>query len=1204
MQPTSLTATGTLGGGRFTLIRRIGEGGMGVVFEAEDKTRGERVALKTLRALGPEPLLRFKNEFRALADIRHRNLVKLGELFEEGGRWFFTMELLDGVSFLEWVRPGAVPRDAPQTLTGDTLEVKPAVAHYEELPLPALDEQRLRDALQQLARGLGALHSARKVHRDVKPTNIIVERDGRVVLLDFGLIVDDDSRDNTVVGTAAYMAPEQALGNAGPEADWYAVGALLYRALTGRLPFVGAPAEVLALKGRVEPVPPRTLDGTIAVDLDRLCRSLMRLDPKARAGSAAILGEGVPASVTREEERSGRELIGRDAELAALGDALAAAATPGRRPVLVRGPSGVGKSTLVRRFVDGVRGHALVLFGRCYERESVPYKAVDGVVDALSQHLAGLPDATVQRLSPPGLPLLARLFPVLGKVPGALADDGASLHPSELRRRAFAAFVELLRRLANERPVVVAIDDLQWADDDSMALLDELAHAPICLVATTRGGDRSLPGAVEVALAGLPPNEAAALARQLLPASQAALADDIAQAAGGHPLFIDELVRRGAQTAGLSLERALHERVAALPAESQRLVELVAVAGSPVEQLLIAAAAGQAPAAVVRIIDELRAANLVRTSGHDIVEAYHDRVREAVVAQLDETAQRRAHEALARAFEAAGGDTEALATHWREAGDQKKALHYAVLAAERAARALAFDRAAGLFRDAIANLRDAQGDNVDMRRELRIHLGEMLAYAGRGADAAEAFHLAALDGATPAEALELERRAGEQLLRSGHIDDGVAKLSTVLDNVGLSLPRSPAGAWTSLLYNRARLRLRGLKLASHRRVDQAVRIDSAHAAAVGLGIVDVVRGADFQTRSLILSLNAGDTLRSARALAMEAAHTSALGPHTHARVQTLFAHADALAKELHSPFIDALLLGTRGIAAFLLGQWRNSRALCDEASRQFRERCPGAQWELASSDLFSLWATAYLGELRGLQARVPEEVENALDRGDIYGATNLRTGSLNFVWLSKDDPKQARAEAKEAMRAWSQRGFYHQHWDDLLAQTEIELYEGDPEAAWKRVHAAWKPLKGSLLLMVQLSRIEAMHLRARAALAFAASLPSSDARRKSLLAEAETFTRKVEKEKMAWSAPQAALLRAGIAEQRGDDARPSLQTALDGFRAAEMALYAAATQRILGQLGDAEHAASATAWMTAEQVANPSRFTAMLAPGWETTSAK
>src|SRR5262249_14367542 len=157
----------------------------------------------------------------------------------------------------------------------------------------------------------------------------------------------------------------------------------------------------------------------------------------------------------------------------------------------------------------------------------------------------------------------------------------------------------------------------------------------------------------------------------------------------------------------------------------------------------------------------------------------------------------------------------------------------------------------------------------------------------------------------------------------------------------------------------------------------------------------------------------------------------------------------------------------------------------------FRERCPGAQWELASSDLFSLWATAYLGELRALQARVPEEVENALDRGDIYGATNLRTGSLNFVWLSKDDPKQARAEAKEAMRAWSQRGFYHQHWDDLLAQTEIELYEGAPEAAWQRVHAAWKPLKSSLLLMVQLSRIEALHLRARAALAFAASLPSS-----------------------------------------------------------------------------------------------------------------
>src|SRR6185369_15844344 len=163
---------------------------MGVVYDVFDRERKTRVALKTLRTLGGEQLMRFKNEFRALSDLHHVNLVSLGELIHHDGLWFFTMELIDGWDLLSHVRPSG-----------------------------KLDLERLRDTFGQLSEGLGALHAAGKVHRDIKPSNVRVTQQGRVVLLDFGLLVDVhaglsvEASDALQAGTAAYMAPEQAVGD-------------------------------------------------------------------------------------------------------------------------------------------------------------------------------------------------------------------------------------------------------------------------------------------------------------------------------------------------------------------------------------------------------------------------------------------------------------------------------------------------------------------------------------------------------------------------------------------------------------------------------------------------------------------------------------------------------------------------------------------------------------------------------------------------------------------------------------------------------------------------------------------------------------------------------------------------------------------------------------------------------------------------------
>ncbi|MCB9574272.1 MAG: serine/threonine protein kinase, partial [Kofleriaceae bacterium] len=241
---------------RFELGAALGTGGMGVVYQALDRRTGEQVALKAMRGDDADALVRFKNEFRLCADLRHRNLVRLGELIEADDQLFFTMELVVGVDVLSWVRSpawaSAGPDRTPTAPRG--LPVARSRRRSTGRVGPAFVEDRLRAAFRQIAAGVGALHAGRRVHRDLKPSNILVTADGRVVILDFGLVVphvvERPHSDAVAVGTVAYMAPEQAAARpVGPAADWYAVGAMLYEALAGRLPVEGDdPGSLLAAK--------------------------------------------------------------------------------------------------------------------------------------------------------------------------------------------------------------------------------------------------------------------------------------------------------------------------------------------------------------------------------------------------------------------------------------------------------------------------------------------------------------------------------------------------------------------------------------------------------------------------------------------------------------------------------------------------------------------------------------------------------------------------------------------------------------------------------------------------------------------------------------------------------------------------------------------------------------------------------------------
>jgi len=1241
---SALDFTGTE---RFEVRRRLGAGAFGAVYEVYDRVRDERVALKTLLHLEPADIYEFKREFRALADVTHPNLAALHELVSAGDVWFFTMELVPGLSFLEHVRP----------------------------PATGLDLGRLRPALRQLAEGVVALHDAGKLHRDIKPTNVLVTEAGRVVLLDFGLVTELEpcgphaSTAAHLIGTVAYMSPEQAANRPlAAASDWYSVGAMLHEALAGTLPFGGPAVRVLAAKQEREPPPPSRLAPGIPDDLDRLCADLLRRDPAARPDGREVLrrlagapanapalavGPAVTPAVAIEagpRPAPPLPLVGRTRQLAALRDAFEA--TRRGRPVTahVHGRSGMGKTALVREFTDGLveRGEAACLAGRCYERESVPYKALDSLVDSLSRHLKRVPSP--EAVLPRDIHALARLFPVLGRVEAVARAPRRGLEtpdPQERRRHAFAALRGLLARLADRAPLVLLIDDLQWGDIDSAALLADLLRPPdppvLLLLACYRTEEaetspvlQALPrprarveaaGAAadaeagadvrEVVLGPLSRTEARDLARELLgeddggdlsPDDLAMVADTVARESAGNPFFVGELVqylRQGpGPSAEVTLDGVIRARLRRLPEDARRLLEVVAVAGRPLPPAIAARAVDLGGALERAAVAALRAAHLVlsRQAGEgEAIEAYHDRIREAAVASLPAARLAECHRRLATALEASGrADPEALTVHLLGAGERERAGEHAAAAAEGAAAALAFDRAVELYRLAL----ELKPWPAEAACRLRARLGDALASAGRGADAARSY-LEAAAGAGAAPALDLERRAADQLLRSGHVDEGIALIGRVLDALGLKLAPTPRRALLSLLVRRAYVRLRGLAFrerdAAAIEPAELARIDTCWSVAIGLGIVDPIRGADFQARHLLLALRAGEPYRVARGVAAEVGYAATRGGRARRRIARLRAAAEALAARAGAPHAIGFSRLSAGTAAFFLGEFRRALDVCREAEAILRERCAGVAWEVATAQLFLLWSLYYLGEVADLRARVQSLLDEAEARGDRYAATSLRIGLMSTRWLAADDPDGARRDVEEAMRSWSERGFHLQHSNDLLGRAQIDLYAGDAAGARRRIEEAWPALEGSLLLRVQHIDVVMRHLRARCALAAAAGGGAGAA---SLLAAAGREARAIERERMAWSDPLARLVLAGIAAVRGDPATTAaaLAAAAEGFDAAGMGLYAAAARRRHGQVqgGDEGRArvAAADAWMSARDVRRPARMAAMLAPGF------
>lgn len=840
--------------GDYELLREVGRGGFGVVFEAKHLKTGHRVALKTLptgfdgQEINAERLHRFRREFRALAEVNHPNLVGMQTLEVDGRQWFFTMDLIDGDDFLSYVRPSGT-----------------------------LDESRLRDALEQLVRGVVALHERGILHRDLKPSNVLVGRDGHVSILDFGLVAQlEQAGDQQTaslaslptqhfVGTPRYASPEQVVGQRSPAADWYAVGTMLYEALLGKPPFPGNSTEILIRK-REEDAPRLSGHSELPSDLTELADRLLHRTPSARPSSDEIAehltmelqttsrssrsagsshGSRAPESLEEEpwDTDSGPTLLGRDEQLAHL-DAAQQEWLDTRAPlaVWITGLSGEGKSTLADSFLRAMRRsphQVRILSGRCYDRESVPFKAIDVIMEALVTVLKSFPEEQIEGWLPHDIHTLAHLFPALRRIPAIDQRSRvnlANIDDRQIRLRAFAALRDLLTALSRQTPVVMFIDDLQWGDADSAEVLVELLGPPDPPTVLMLGSYRSdeaeqspflkewrvrtedqanLAGRI-VDVPPLTPEQCQEFLAQrvgnLAEISPDELAATLAETKG-NPYFLEQLVDgynvEQGQFEARPLQEIVTRKLGNLPSDATPLLQAIAVAGQSVSIELVARVAELDQSTAFSTVTHMRSERLVRmvgSAGEPVVDTYHDKIRETVREEMPTSVRHDLHLKFAEQIirdcpgtsvdglhvegDQLGPRIYDLAYHFHEAQDPR-AFPCQLLAGKTAVRNYAMEAALEHLQAARQTKPATAPDAIDY--ELEYFTAKCLAAINRLDGALEGYERAVQLADSNLQRAACYYEVGVIHWRRSEYDQGFANLRRALAQLGERYPHTTPG---------------------------------------------------------------------------------------------------------------------------------------------------------------------------------------------------------------------------------------------------------------------------------------------------------------------------------------------------------------------------------------------------------------------------
>ena len=822
---------GRLGAYRVTGL--LGRGGMGVVFEAEHETSGQRVALKTVRAPSAAHLGSLRREMKALSRVRHPGVVRIvAEGVHESLPWY-AMELLRGPTLADLIgklwtaRMHTELSDQPtvigaleDTLAHTTVVYPPTAKVADPIAPPpppvhaaprvaafAGAQGRLLTIVRRLCDTLAFLHGEGIVHRDLKPENVFVRDDDTPVLVDFGLAGHGGSAREVLdlqvlAGTPQYISPEQLAGAVvDARADIYAVGCILYECTTGKVPFDAS--SLAELRERIEhpPALPSALVKGLSITLEDLALRLLAPSANDRVGHAA--------DVSRVLEREGglpwpREvpparsyvyrpaLTGRQSVLSELGRGLSDLRRGMGGLWLLRGESGIGKTYIAMaaaRDASLAGAHAVVCAclpiapgGAAAGGEA----ATDAPLRALAPLLRALVDACVERpersdeILGPRAAILAAHEPDITHLPRFRdLPEPPELPQAAARDRLLGALAESLAALARSRPVLLLVDDMQWADELSVAFVARLGdsffrHTPVLVLGMYRS-DEVTPELTKIAARpdvhvldvgrldepGVAAMVGDMLAHRNVPPSFASF---LTARSEGNPFFVVEYVRtavaegllRRTEVGGwripeleagwekmplpTSLVELVERRLSALGPDARAVLAAASVIGREVSGDVLARVldpdlAEDARFAAVR---ELVLRQVLEDTPGGELRFVHDKLRQVAHESLGAAELRSLHARVGAAIEAVVGEHDGpsaaiLAHHFRAAGDEPRATRYLERAGEHALATFAFREGMGFFRELVAlSDRALAGPLSPAQRLRRVRWERLLAEAQFG----------------------------------------------------------------------------------------------------------------------------------------------------------------------------------------------------------------------------------------------------------------------------------------------------------------------------------------------------------------------------------------------------------------------------------------------------------------------------------------